>query len=83
MQALAKLIKSGIVGGEVINSVVFAQNGFSDEFHSGILSQLTTPGAKVKSVVSVKNQIGEKTLEVLLRIIMPETTIVDEIKIQP
>ena len=63
-----------------MHSVVFSQNGFSDETHSILLGAL---GSKTRSVISVRNIIGGLTLEAIVGIIRPPDIIVEEIAVKP
>ena len=77
-QAFSKFIQKGISNGEAFDSVVFCQNNFTDEIFSQILDPLSMPDSKTKSLVSVKNTIGPKSLKSILKIIQPQKQIFKE-----
>ena len=68
-EAFSKFIQKGISNGEAFDSVVFCQNNFNDETLSQLLDPLSMPESKTKSLVSVKNTIGPKSLKSILKII--------------
>mmetsp|Transcript_914 Transcript_914/g.1117 ORF Transcript_914/g.1117 Transcript_914/m.1117 type:complete len:101 (+) Transcript_914:385-687(+) len=58
-KALQKFIAQGVQGGIAIDSVVFSHNNFSDEQLAGLLDPLSLEGSKTKSLVTVKNEVGQ------------------------
>lgn len=70
--ALRTFISKGIKDGAAFDSIVFSQNNFTDEQLAELLEPLGEPKAKLKSLISIKNPIGPKSLQSILRLIKPD-----------
>ena len=66
IMALTKFLHHGLHGGHAFDSVTFCLNNLQDDKLALLFDQMSKEGTKVKSLVSVKNPIGEKSIASLV-----------------
>lgn len=71
IMALNKFLQHGLQGGHAFDSIAFCQNNLQDDKLSYLFDQMSKEGTKLRSLISVKNPIGEMSMNSLLNIIHP------------